>query len=240
MNKEKTKTTKSQKKRAIISIFLIAAILVGGAFAFLTAQDSKTNVFTIGNISINLVENFDADGDGVTEVYDSNTKTPPTRENIIPGVDIAKEPYVENTSNNPCRLYMTVQVPAISKAAASSTNDEAYELTGNQEIVVKAYAIQDGYADKTDKNEIWTSYFNKNIGSMGEQYTGEERVQVFDIKNISSDWEQLGDVYQSANGNNYYTYVYVGTGDYLLAGHTTSSSLFTQVALAESIGSPAA
>ena len=114
MNKTTTNKTK-QKKRTIVSLLLIGAILIGGAFAFLTAQDSKTNVFTIGNISINLVENFDADGDGVTEKYESNIKTPPTRENIIPGVDIVKEPYVENTSNNPGRLYMTVKVPTLQR-----------------------------------------------------------------------------------------------------------------------------
>lgn len=237
MNKTTTNKTK-QKKRTIISLLLIGAILIGGAFAFLTAQDSKTNVFTIGNISINLVENFDADGDGVTEKYKSDKKTPPTRENIIPGVDIVKEPYVENTSNNPCRLYMTVKVPTLTKAEAYVQNDgDAYTLDGEKKIEVTAYAIQDGYADKTDSTEIWTEYFNKNV-SFGDEYAGsaDDRIQMFDIKDVNTTEWNLMSTFQSVDGNNYYTYVYVGNGNNLLAAGGTSVPLFTKVALVETIG----
>ena len=69
-----TKTTNKsrQKKRAFISIFLIVAILIGGAFAFLTATDSKTNVFTIGKVDISLWEDFD----GTTYIGGADPSSP--------------------------------------------------------------------------------------------------------------------------------------------------------------------
>ena len=243
-----TKTNKSrQKKRAFISIFLIVAILIGGAFAFLTAQDSKTNVFTIGNIKIELWENFDANLDGTTEEYNATHKTVTATGNIVPGTTVKKEPFVKNTSDNPCHLYMTVKVPNLTKAEAFVQNEgDAFTLDGEKKIEVTAYAIQDGYADKTDAKEIWESYFEKNVKSFGEEDTAGDKVQMFKIKGIDETlWELVKSAQAVKENNEYknvYTYVYKGTQntegvyDYLLQGKNDSPALFTEVELDARIG----
>lgn len=252
------KTNKSkQKKRTIISLLLIGAILIGGAFAFLTAQDSKTNVFTIGKVDIELWEKFDTDANGTIddgETYDATTKTPPAVENIIPGQTILKEPYVVNKSNSPSRLYMTVEIPALTTAEAYVLNEgDAYTLDGEKKIEVKAYAIQDGYSDKTDATDIWNAYFEKNITSFGEADTDGDKVQMFALKDVdTTNWEQLSfNAIKKTEENgvvsysNVYTYVYKGTSttvdgtatyDYLLPGNQTSEPLFKSVELNSLLG----
>lgn len=243
-----TKKNSKQKKQAIFAIFLCAALLIGGAFAFLTATDSKTNVFTVGKISIDLYENFNGvEYAGGVDPAETGVKV----ENVVPGFDIEKEPWVVNTSKNDCYLYMTVRVPTVTKAEASVANaGDAYSLEGNQNIIVKAYALQKGYGDKTDITDIWNTYF-KNEAKFGAEYTGEEKVQLFDINGLntgdeSSEWEQLGDVYVTENFN-CYTYVYRGTVqddgtcDYLFKGsvdgvESATEPLFTSVTLNATIG----
>lgn len=247
-----TKKNSKQKKQAIFAIFLCAALLIGGAFAFLTATDSKTNVFTVGKISIDLYENFNGvEYAGGVDPADAGVKV----ENVVPGFDIEKEPWVVNTSKNDCYLYMTVRVPTVTKTAATVANaGDAYSLDGDQNIIVEAYALQKGYGDKTDKQEIWDTYF-KNDAKFGAEYTGEKKVQLFDINGLNittnsdienPEWEQLGDVYVTENFN-CYTYVYRGTVqedgtcDYLFKGsvggvESVTEPLFTSVTLNETIG----
>lgn len=246
MNKTTTNKSK-QKKRTIVSLLLIGAILIGGAFAFLTAQDSKTNVFTIGNIKIELWENFDANLDGTTEEYNATHKTVTATGNIVPGTTVKKEPFVKNTSNNPCRLYMTVKVPNLTKAEAFVQHEgDAFTLDGEKKIEVTAYAIQDGYADKTDAKEIWESYFEKNVKSFGEADTAGDKVQMFKLKGIDeAKWELIKGAQAVKEDNEYknvYTYIYKGTQntegayDYLLQGQKNSPALFTEVELDARIG----
>lgn len=55
---------KNTTKKALISLFLIAALIITGVFAFLTSKDSKDNVFTMGKVKIELHEDewYDAAG----------------------------------------------------------------------------------------------------------------------------------------------------------------------------------
>lgn len=112
------------------------------------------------------------------------------------------------------------------------------------------YAIQDGYSDKTDAIEIWKSYFDKNIGSFGEE--GDvNRIEMFSLNDFGSDWGQLNDVKSIKNEDgtysNVYVFVYKGTAttvdgtttyDYLLPGNKTTSPLFTSVTLNKDLGNP--
>ena len=251
-----TKKFRSKKSKTVISLLLIGAILIGGAFAFLTAQDSKTNVFTIGKIDISLIEKFDTNTNGTIddgETYDATTKTPPTIENIIPGQTVLKEPYVINDSSTPCHLYMTVSIPTLATDEAFVQNEgDSLTISGDQKIEVKAYAIQDGYSDKTSVADIWNSYFEKNITSFGEE--GDlNRTQMFNLNDFGSDWGQLGNIKAvkntDENGNvsysNVYIFAYKGTAttvdetttyDYLLPGNETSQSLFKSVTMNRRIG----
>lgn len=248
----KSRNNKRQK-RLVVSVVLIAAILISGAFAFLTAQDSKTNIFTIGNIDISLIEDFDTNQNGMIdsgETYDNNNGNIPVVTNVIPGQQIIKRPYVKNTGDNPCYLFMSVKVPTISMAEAFAKENEKYLLDEDgvqRQIVVTAYALQDNYGtpDKTNSkwiSNVWDTYFNSAVKSWGDKYTSTDRLQLFDINGIDNNkWEQIKT--HSTADSNYYVYVYKGdsvdeVSNYLLPMNTTTSPLFDNVSLKSFIGNP--
>lgn len=103
-----TKLFKNKKAKAAISICLIAAVLIGGAFALLSAYDSRTNRFTQGTLSLSLTEtNWDATN----------------AQNMLPLQTVRKNPQVinDNKDNIPAWVFMSVKVP--------STNAEFEEGT---------------------------------------------------------------------------------------------------------------
>ena len=85
-------------KKKIIALLLVvaltAAVAVGGTLAYLTDRDSEANVFTVGDVNIDLNESFNQ-GD-----------------TLIPGVDIAKKPTITNEGPNEAYVWATVAVPA--------------------------------------------------------------------------------------------------------------------------------
>ena len=97
-----------QKKKAIIlsiiALLLIVAI-VTGINAYFTSTKTATNVFTIGNIQINLTE-----GD-TWDAAVASGEAPASAQNIVPGQHIAKAPNVENIGANPAYVYLKVYVP---------------------------------------------------------------------------------------------------------------------------------
>lgn len=103
---------KSAKRRnAIVSVCLILALVIGGAFAYLTATDTKTNTFTVGKVDIEVVETewYDANGNVID---DSNRDgIPDFAENIVPLQEIEKNPAIENTGENDAYVYLAVKIP---------------------------------------------------------------------------------------------------------------------------------
>ena len=77
----------------VLVVSLTAAIAIGGTLAYLTDRDSEANVFTTGDVNIDLNEDFEQ---GST---------------LIPGVDIEKEPTVTNAGPNDAWVWTTVAVP---------------------------------------------------------------------------------------------------------------------------------
>jgi len=102
-------------KKKIVSVFLVVALLAIGAMgsiAYFTDVDTETNVFTIGEVKIDLYEDFNTDkltlipavgsydaATGVTEM--ANT--------------IEKEVYVENIGANKAYVRVHIAVPAFQK-----------------------------------------------------------------------------------------------------------------------------
>lgn len=83
----------------ITAIVLVAAIAVGGSLAYFTATDKADNVFTVGNVKIDLDENFT-----------QNSK-------LVPGTNevnnVAKEVWVENTGSEEAYVRVHIAIPAI-------------------------------------------------------------------------------------------------------------------------------
>lgn len=81
----------------VLALCLAMAIGVGATLAYLTATDSATNTFTVGNVKIDLTEpQWDASGKkDAPESY--------------PGEALAKDPTVQNIGANPCFVRIEVK-----------------------------------------------------------------------------------------------------------------------------------
>ncbi len=87
-------------KKKILALCVVAIIAVtaiaGASLAYLTDNEAKTNVFTVGKVDIELTEpNWDATG--AAEADD-----------VYPGEPLAKDPTVKNIGANPCFVRVSV------------------------------------------------------------------------------------------------------------------------------------
>ena len=78
----------------VLLVALVSAISIGATLAYLTDRDSEVNVFTIGDVTIDLKEEF---------VQNST---------LIPGVKIEKKPTITNTGKNDAWVWLTFAIPA--------------------------------------------------------------------------------------------------------------------------------
>ncbi len=97
-------------KKKILSICLVSVIAVmaiaGASLAYLTDTDAEDNVFTIGNVSIDLTENFD----------ESLAKLIPSVGSAQDGTlqnGITKEIFVTNTGSEDAYVRVHIAIPAI-------------------------------------------------------------------------------------------------------------------------------
>lgn len=94
-------------KKKALSIFLVVALVAiaaTGTLAYFTAEDEAENVFTVGNVAIDLEEpSWDSTGsEDAPEVY--------------PGEKLDKDPYVINTGKNPC--FVRIKVTGLDSLSA--------------------------------------------------------------------------------------------------------------------------
>ena len=87
---------KNRKKLVALIMVLALALttLVGGTLASFTDDDEEANVFTMGNVEIDLSESF------------------AQYANLQPGVDVTKEVEVTNTGSNDAYVRVHIAVPA--------------------------------------------------------------------------------------------------------------------------------
>lgn len=88
----------AKKKIAAVALAacLVATAIVGGTLAYFTDTDKADNVFTVGNVDIDLTEpNWDEDN----------------AVNMYPGQIVAKDPTVTNQGANPCLVRVKVEFP---------------------------------------------------------------------------------------------------------------------------------
>ena len=86
------------KKKIImmaLSIMMVAILAVGGTLAYFTSEDTADNVFTMGNVEIDLQEDFEQNS------------------NLQPGLDINKDVRVQNTGTNDAYVRIHLAIPAI-------------------------------------------------------------------------------------------------------------------------------
>ena len=120
-------------KKKVLSVFLVVALVAitaMGTLAYFTDTDDAENVFTVGNVSIELTEpNWDSEGvDDAPEVY--------------PGEALAKDPTVTNDGDNPC--FVRVKV-------------EGLDCLGENNVITTRYKYVDGY--NTTDWELYNGYY---------------------------------------------------------------------------------
>lgn len=105
-------------KKKILSICLVAVMAVmaiaGASLAYFTAEDTATNVFTVGNVAIDLTE---------PNWYETGKVE---AEDVYPGEPLAKDPTVTNTGKNPCFVRISVTGWDSLKNAKLSDQDITY------------------------------------------------------------------------------------------------------------------
>ena len=106
----------NKKKTIIAAIVLLLVLLVGGAIAYFTDTETKTNTFTIGNVDIELKE----------DAYDALTEA--QRQNLMPGQEVAKDPIIKNISTaNKAYVFAKVEAPC----STDTTAKEAFDIEIN-------------------------------------------------------------------------------------------------------------
>lgn len=87
-----------------ICFVLIACMVAGGSLAYLTDRDSEANVFTVGDVKIELNEDFEQGA------------------RLTPGVDIKKEPTITNTGVNDAWVWAQIAIPSALDSEDASKN----------------------------------------------------------------------------------------------------------------------
>ena len=87
---------KARKVLAVVlALVLTATLSIAGTIAYLQDTDNETNVFTIGNVEIDLKEDFV-----------QNSK-------LFPGVDVNKDVWVENTGSEEAYVRVHIAFPKV-------------------------------------------------------------------------------------------------------------------------------
>ncbi|MBR5805812.1 MAG: SipW-dependent-type signal peptide-containing protein [Oscillospiraceae bacterium] len=86
-------------RKKLVALIMVLALaftsLVGGTLAYFMDDDEEANVFTMGNVEIDLQENFD-----------------PDNANLQPGVNINKDVWVQNTGSNEAYVRVHIAIPS--------------------------------------------------------------------------------------------------------------------------------
>lgn len=144
-------------KKKIIAMCLCVAMLaiaiVGGTLAYFTDTDAETNVFTTGNVAIDLIEVFDAE----------NAK-------LMPGIDIQKEVTVKNTGSENAYVRVHIAYPSILDSGSEDQPEfAAYNNTLHWNFT--AASVQEGeWSQLTNKDAVGSNTNYPNWPGNGGEY----------------------------------------------------------------------
>lgn len=118
---------KNRKRLAVMASCLAGVMAIGGIMAYFTDADTATNVFTVGKVSLDLIEpnwdpeNDDLDGDGLLDAY-----------TITPEFEVQKDPQITNDGVNDEYVFMTVTVPYYNVVTATEVGLVEEDVNGVQ------------------------------------------------------------------------------------------------------------
>ena len=120
----------NRKLVLVLSLVLSLALATGGTLAYLTDRDSAANVFTIGNVDIELNEDF---------IQDST---------LLPGVDVEKKPTITNTGKNDAWVWATIAIPATLDDSGAAYNNVLH-------FNYETESVEDGLWNWQDEQGAW-------------------------------------------------------------------------------------
>lgn len=171
----------------VLALVMSMAMATTGTLAYLTDRDSEANVFTMGNVEIDLNEEFDPEG-----------------AELIPGLDIKKEPTITNTGKNDAWVWATIAIPSKLDNDDASKNIVHFNFT--------EASVADGLWQWTDDNGYMVE---KDVDIEGVKYnvytvlyetplkpgeTTKEPVMTKVYMDYHIDIDTKGDVYHVENG----------------------------------------
>ena len=118
-------------KKKIMAMCLVIAMaataVIGGTLAYFTDKDSQTNVFTAGNVAIDLYEDFD---ESLAHLMPVTYNADGTRNeaNVV-----NKDVYVENTGSDDAFVRVHIAIPTILDDGAETFDASANILHFNYE-----------------------------------------------------------------------------------------------------------
>ena len=142
-----------------VSFVMVAALSIGGTLAFFTDKDNATNVFTAGNVEIELNEDFQQGSQ------------------LVPGVDINKDVTITNTGETDAWVWYTYAIPAALDSNDASknilhTNHAAANWDKYREDT-KYWA--DGQTEANPVEKTWNvDYTGQPVGTYKDAKTGIE------------------------------------------------------------------
>lgn len=174
----------------VLALVMSMAMATTGTLAYLTDRDSEANVFTMGNVEIDLNEEFDPEG-----------------AELIPGLDIEKKPTITNTGKNDAWVWATIAIP--SKLDSSDASKNIVHFNFSKE------SVADGLWKWTDENGEYMVEIGKKIDDTDILYnvytvlyetplkpgeTTTEPVMTKVYMDYHIDIDTKGDVYHVENG----------------------------------------
>lgn len=102
-------------KKKILALALVVAMvgvaLIGGTLAYFTDKEVEDNEFVIGDIDIELKENNGLDENDANYAEDDDYKDWLADQTLFPGLEIAKNVWVENVGANEAYVRVKITVP---------------------------------------------------------------------------------------------------------------------------------
>lgn len=156
---------------------LVAAMAIGGTFAYLTDEEVSVNTFTVGKVQIDLEE---------------PNQNPDDTDDIVPNEVIKKDPQVENTGTNKAYVFVEVKIPTKEIVLADETGAKqdlgVHDLftygtitTVDDKEVYTAGGLNEGWsAVKSVVNTVGDSYSTYIFGYNKPLAKGETTLTVFD------------------------------------------------------------
>ena len=136
-----------------LCVAMLAIAIVGGTLAYFTDTDAETNVFTTGNVAIDLIEVFDAD-----------------TAKLMPGIDIQKEVTVKNTGSENAYVRVHIAYPSILDSGSEDQPEfAAYNNTLHWNFT--AASVQEGeWSQLTNKDAVGSNANYPNWPGNGGEY----------------------------------------------------------------------